>query len=38
MKKLTFGTPEKLVPSVFCENFNYTETPIQYDIHKIKYK
>lgn len=26
MKKFTFGTPEKLVPSAFCENFTYTET------------
>ncbi len=27
MKKFTFGTPEKLVPSVFCDKFQYTETP-----------
>ncbi len=38
MKKLTFGTPEKFVPSMFCDNFTYTETPVQYDINKIKYK
>ena len=30
MKKFTFGTPEKLVPSYFCKNFNYTETDIKY--------
>lgn len=27
MKKLTFGTPEKLKPSVFCKGFNYAENP-----------
>ena len=37
MKKLTFGTPEKFVPSLFCENFTYTETPLQYDVSKIRY-
>ena len=37
MKKVTFGTPEKYVPSLFCDNFNYTESPIHYDISKIKY-
>lgn len=30
MKKFTLGTPEKLVPSVFCKNFSYTETEISY--------
>ena len=28
MKRLTLGTPEKLVPSVFCKNFRYEETEI----------
>ena len=26
MKKVTFGTPEKLTPSYSCKNFNYVET------------
>ena len=32
MKKLTFGTPEKLKPSVFCKGFNYVEKSISYPI------
>lgn len=36
MKKITFGKPEKLVPSKFCDNLNYTETTVRYDISKIK--
>lgn len=31
MKKFTFGTPEKIVPSIFCDKFNYTESIISYD-------
>ena len=38
MKKLTFGTPEKLKPSVFCKGFNYVEKSISYPIEKIEYK
>ena len=30
MKRFTLGIPEKLVPSVFCKGFNYTETEIAY--------
>ena len=30
MKKFTFGTPEKLVPSVFCDGFAYTETDVKF--------
>ncbi|MCI8387923.1 MAG: glycoside hydrolase [Clostridiales bacterium] len=30
MKRFTFGTPEKLVPSVFCKGFTYNETNIAY--------
>ena len=30
MKKITLGTPEKLVPSVFCKGFNYVETNVSY--------
>ena len=38
MKKITFGTPEAFVPSRFCEHFTYTETPITFDLRKIKYR
>ncbi len=38
MKKLTFGTPEKLVPSVFCKGFNYTETCVDYPVKSIGFK
>lgn len=30
MKRFTFGTPEKLVPSMFCDGFCYTETKVDY--------
>ena len=30
MKKFTFGTPEKFVPSVFCDGFNYSETEVSF--------
>ena len=30
MKKFTLGTPEKLVPSLFCKGFSYTETDVSY--------
>lgn len=35
MKKYTFGTPEELVPSVFCKNFNYVETPVSYSVSRF---
>ncbi len=38
MKKLTFGTPEELVPSTYCDGFNYVETEVKYDISKIRAK
>ncbi len=38
MKKLTFGTPERLTPVAFCKGFNYTEKPIAYPIDQIVYK
>ena len=38
MKKITFGTPEELVPTKFCKTLNYTETEISYDISKIGFK
>ncbi len=37
MKKLTFGTPEVFVPSIFCDGFNYKETEIKYDTEKIRF-
>ena len=30
MKKYTLGTPEKLVPSLYCKGFNYVETEVSY--------
>ena len=38
MKKITYGTPEKFTPVVFCENFSYTETEITYPVDQIKFK
>ena len=38
MKKLTFGTPETLVPSVFCDGFHYEERPITYPTDRIRFK
>lgn len=38
MKKISFGKPEKFVPSKFCDNLNYTETPVNYNTDKIKMK
>ncbi len=35
MKKVTFGTPEKFVPSIFCRNFSYRETEVRYDVSAI---
>lgn len=37
MKKITFGTPEKFVPSAFCPTFCYKETPVSYDVSKIMF-
>ncbi len=38
MKKLTFGTPESLVPSKFCENFKWEETPVAFDTSAIAFR
>ena len=38
MKKLTFGTPETIVPSAFCDNFNYQEGSVIYPIDRIRFK
>ncbi len=38
MLKLRFGTPEKHVPTAFCKNLCYSETPVSYDTSAIKFK
>ena len=35
MQKITFGTPEALVPSRFCKDFRYTETPVSYPLSRF---
>jgi len=37
MKRLTFGTPEKLTPSIYCKGFSYEETEISYPVDKIEF-
>ncbi|MBE7043132.1 MAG: glycoside hydrolase [Ruminococcaceae bacterium] len=38
MKKITFGTPEPIVPSQFCENLTPMETEVSYDCSKFQFK
>ncbi len=38
MKKITLGTPEKFVPSVFCKDFNYVETEVAYPLSNFTSK
>lgn len=38
MKKITFGTPEKIVPSNYCKGLNYQETEIKYNTDNFKFK
>lgn len=38
MKKFTFGTPEKFVPSVFCDNFNYKESESSFKNEDFSFK
>ena len=38
MKRITFGTPEKLVPSAFCDTFSYCEGDISYPVSLIGFK
>lgn len=38
MKKITLGTPEKLVPSVFCDGFCYRESHVSYPLSLITFK
>ena len=37
MKKITFGTPEKIVPSNYCKGLNYQETEIKYNTDNFKF-
>jgi len=32
MKKITFGVPEEIVPSKFCDGFSYRETSVKYNV------
>lgn len=38
MKKITFGTPEAIVPSRYCKGFNYQESEIRFDPASIVYR
>lgn len=38
IKKFTFGTPEKCVPSRYCDKFNYTESEISYPASNFTYR
>ncbi len=38
MKRITFGTPEKIVPSNYCKGLNYVETEIKYNVDNFKFK
>ncbi len=38
MKKITFGTPEKIVPTVFCEGLKYEETQIRYPVEHMSFR
>ncbi len=38
MKKFSFGTPETLAPSMFCDGFTYTETEVKYPASNFKFK
>ena len=38
MKKITFGKPEKIIPSMFCKGLSYKETDIKYNTDNFKFK
>lgn len=38
MKKITFGTPEKIVPTRFCKGLKYEETDIKYNVDNFNFK
>lgn len=37
MKKITFGTPEQIVPTKFCKKLAYEETDVRYPIENISF-
>ncbi len=37
MKKITFGKPERIVPSKYCDRFCYQETDITYPVQDIAF-
>ena len=38
MYKITYGVPETHVPSRYCPNFHYTETPVSFPLDSIKFR
>ena len=38
MKKITFGTPEKIVPSSFCRKLTYIETEVEYNLNHFHFQ
>lgn len=38
MKKFTFGKPEKLVPSLFCDNFSYHESEVSFSYDDFSFR
>ena len=38
MKRFTFGMPEKMVPSRFCDGFRYVETGVNYPAANFTFK
>ncbi len=38
MKKYTFGTPENIVPSAFCDGFNYKESDISFSKESFDFR
>ena len=38
MKRFTFGMPEKMVPSRFCDGFRYVETDVNYPAANFTFK
>ena len=38
MKKVIYGEPERITPTVFCPNFTYTETNVTYPVNQIRFQ
>ena len=38
MKRITFGTPEKILPSHYCDGFDYKETEVSYPVGNISFR